>query len=710
MTQDNDVPAPTADDIDTRASDLAKQPGEFSRRAFIAGTAAAAAFAATTNRSSLLTVDPAAASAVSRSSALVSGPVRVVLIIADNMRYDDILHMPKTQGIFGSGTTTYLAHRAEKAACAPDRCALMTGLYSHNHRIGSGNTTAQYYQYCADGKKVGSGNSAVWVGPWESEAATPRLSNDDPQKTSGSLPNWLKSPGNSITTAMIGKYQNGYADSYQGNAGHLRVPPGWDFWRAITGDESATYNGGVDDEYNSRFCSGPTVPGVGTESIIHYKQKITSITVVQQGTIRIAELTLTPPSALETREIVAGDPVVVTGWAQFDADWNPNPGQYLAPPTISSYNSVTNQLRFITNAAVGTYTPPAAYAYPASLHQSLVLARMAGEFIDGRAADESFFLYLAPHEPATDDGNVDNRRREYKDTEVSGAFSKFGGVPMAVAPTTGPSITSIVNTGVSQLVSCAKPHGITSSTSVAFHGIAGMASRVPSGNTFVTATPTSDPLTLAVPLGTGLPTSTSATGAVVRRSHEELWQTRQELLISLDDIVDMTWSKIVERGWQAETIFVFTSDNGFMTGEHGVWDIGYTWEESIHLPLVVKNQPGAGGGGSISIPTSTIDLPMTMLDWFGLSNHYAHTKRDGISLARLAQWPNRHLLISNGPKAIISPGQYKLWYDQPGTPLYDLATDPIEATNIASINAATVAVLATKALILQNCSGDTCRT
>jgi len=66
------------------------------------------------------------------------------------------------------------------------------------------------------------------------------------------------------------------------------------------------------------------------------------------------------------------------------------------------------------------------------------------------------------------------------------------------------------------------------------------------------------------------------------------------------------------------TVVVYSSDNGFYWGEHGLGDKRSAYEESIRIPLLVR-YPGKVPAGAVRKEIAlNIDLAPTFLDWAGL--------------------------------------------------------------------------------------------
>ena len=93
--------------------------------------------------------------------------------------------------------------------------------------------------------------------------------------------------------------------------------------------------------------------------------------------------------------------------------------------------------------------------------------------------------------------------------------------------------------------------------------------------------------------------------------------------------VDMQLDKILREldrlNLSDNTIVVFTSDHGEMGGAHGLRGKGpFAYEESIHVPFIIKHPDVKGGGISASL-TSHIDIAPSILSMCGVKNDEIHT-------------------------------------------------------------------------------------
>jgi arylsulfatase A-like enzyme len=90
-----------------------------------------------------------------------------------------------------------------------------------------------------------------------------------------------------------------------------------------------------------------------------------------------------------------------------------------------------------------------------------------------------------------------------------------------------------------------------------------------------------------------------------------------ETLFALDRHLQRVWDKLAATGELDETIIVFTSDNGYMQGEHR-WQSGKVigFDPSYRVPLLIAG-PGVPQGTRHYAPVSTMDVTASVLDWTG---------------------------------------------------------------------------------------------
>lgn len=107
--------------------------------------------------------------------------------------------------------------------------------------------------------------------------------------------------------------------------------------------------------------------------------------------------------------------------------------------------------------------------------------------------------------------------------------------------------------------------------------------------------------------------------ALVRWKYQRYIKDYLRCIASVDDSVGKLTKAIDELGLSANTIVIYTSDQGFYLGEHGWYDKRWIFEQSLRTPLIVR-WPGATQPGSTSDAiVSNLDFAPTILDAAGIA-------------------------------------------------------------------------------------------
>ena len=102
-------------------------------------------------------------------------------------------------------------------------------------------------------------------------------------------------------------------------------------------------------------------------------------------------------------------------------------------------------------------------------------------------------------------------------------------------------------------------------------------------------------------------------------SFQETIREYYRLVSGVDASVGEIVDHLAKRGELDNTLIMFTSDNGFMFGEHGLAGKWWMFEESIRVPLLVcpPRAVGAPVGRLVHAVTLNVDLQPTLLAAFG---------------------------------------------------------------------------------------------
>lgn len=88
-------------------------------------------------------------------------------------------------------------------------------------------------------------------------------------------------------------------------------------------------------------------------------------------------------------------------------------------------------------------------------------------------------------------------------------------------------------------------------------------------------------------------------------------------LQSIDRAIGEIVDKVESMGELDRTVFIFTSDNGYLWGEHGLYDKGMAYDESIRVPFIIV-APGVSPGTNSSLVMADLDIGATIFDMVGL--------------------------------------------------------------------------------------------
>jgi len=116
-----------------------------------------------------------------------------------------------------------------------------------------------------------------------------------------------------------------------------------------------------------------------------------------------------------------------------------------------------------------------------------------------------------------------------------------------------------------------------------------------------------------------------------------------------------------------DTLLVITADHGEMLGDRHSWGKMTAYDAAYHTPLMIR-MPGnqAQAGTAVSVPTESIDITPTLLDWVGLP---APNAMDGRSLMPLlcGQTPEDWRSYTFSELDFSEPEDPTLWQQELGT-------------------------------------------
>lgn len=169
---------------------------------------------------------------------------------------------------------------------------------------------------------------------------------------------------------------------------------------------------------------------------------------------------------------------------------------------------------------------------------------------------------------------------------------------------------------------------------------------------------------------------------------------------AVDDCVGRLLDTLDELGFARNTIVVYTSDNGFYLGEHGLSDKRSAYDESLRIPFLVRYGAlgDAARGRVVDEMVLNLDLAQTFLDYAGVPAPKEMQGRswrpllEGRPVAWRQSWfyeyfaeaqnnsrvPDITATRTSEAKLIKYPGR------EDWTELFDLKADPFEMKNLYS--------------------------
>ena len=431
---------------------------------------------------------------------LVDAP-NIILVVTDDMRWDSLDSMPWLERRARTDGAWFAQAYAALPQCCPSRASILTGRYVHNHEV---------WKSAASEKEGVLGGHAGLRSVEDHTIAT-----------------WLDDAG--YTTALVGKYANGFPAYPEDEGGLWTIPPGWDEWTSV-------------------YQPAPIEP-----------------------------VDIPTPAQQDPTSRGYGSFTVARG----------------GDGTIDRLDAYRNQQSAIFRVRSWP-EEPTVLPRAQELHSTKTYGHITRQTVNTHAAD-SFFLWLnftAPHlvpEPTAPNADasvdlIDRTTNGYTENAATNEELVTAGKPLWVREL--PSMASYTCNGVySAQNKCAD-----AATSLEME-------------------------------------------ADQRRTLLDVDREMRRLFETLETTLDENGVPLIET-----TYVIFTSDHGFMWGEHRIpHNKGVPYEESIAVPFVVFG-PDIDPGKKSAV-VSLIDIAPTILDWAGIDREAveqtAGLPLDGESLAAM---------------------------------------------------------------------------
>lgn len=163
-------------------------------------------------------------------------------------------------------------------------------------------------------------------------------------------------------------------------------------------------------------------------------------------------------------------------------------------------------------------------------------------------------------------------------------------------------------------------------------------------------------------------------------------------IAAVDENVGRLLKFLEENNLDENTIVIYSSDQSFFLGEHGLYDKRWMYKESLAMPFMIRYPKKISAGQRLETVTQNIDFAPTLLDFAGLSipndiqgESFAPLLTGEGSFSRKAIYYHYYEKGEhNVPRHEgVYDGHYKLisFYDHKAWELYDLEKDPNELKN-----------------------------
>jgi N-acetylglucosamine-6-sulfatase len=167
-----------------------------------------------------------------------------------------------------------------------------------------------------------------------------------------------------------------------------------------------------------------------------------------------------------------------------------------------------------------------------------------------------------------------------------------------------------------------------------------------------------------------------------------------EAVTSMDRQIGRVLDALDARGLGDHTLVLYTSDNGYLWGEHGLTDKRWAYEESIRVPFLLRPPKHLRGTGEpIERLVLSLDVAPTLLDAAGLLTPPGMQGRSVLPLVTDAAAPWRDAFAYSywfeppyptpTQRALRSERWKYVEYEDRPPELFDLREDPQELRNLA---------------------------
>lgn len=185
-------------------------------------------------------------------------------------------------------------------------------------------------------------------------------------------------------------------------------------------------------------------------------------------------------------------------------------------------------------------------------------------------------------------------------------------------------------------------------------------------------------------------------------TYQEALRKYNQLIYGVDYSIGMILEELKKLNIDDNTVIIFSSDNGYFNGSHGLGSKVLPYEESVRCPLIISDPRNRKMAKmrKTDMLSANVDIPATILDIAGVDIPEVY---DGKSLVPILEDTSKSVRSSVpitqvwGPKethsfSVINQGyKYIYWFYEdekqglkPTEELFDLKNDPFEMVNLVN--------------------------
>lgn len=178
-------------------------------------------------------------------------------------------------------------------------------------------------------------------------------------------------------------------------------------------------------------------------------------------------------------------------------------------------------------------------------------------------------------------------------------------------------------------------------------------------------------------------------------AYQSILKGYYRLVAALDENIGRLMDFVDDSELKNNTIVVYTSDNGWFMGDHGLFNKMWMYEESLHVPLIIRYPKEVKPGTVSDEFVSVLDFAPTFLDYSGKeknSQFQGRSIKPILSGDTPDDWQSVHFYHYFGQFEVpshygIRTEDFKLIHfyeaqEEPKWELYDMRNDPREMVNL----------------------------